>query len=152
MARIELVNQILSVSNKARIATFLTTDKDRWNVKGKEAMNRSAVLVPICSYRGKLSLLFTIRNVNLSSHKGQVSFPGGHESPGDEYPIGTAIRETREEIGLCINREDVIACIGPVPNRKLVKNIAAVIADIGEVNEDSLTLNTNEGDPDTSGV
>ena len=51
MARIELIEQILSVSNKARFAKFLVTDTERWNAIGEEALNRSAVLVPICRHQ-----------------------------------------------------------------------------------------------------
>ena len=45
------------------------------------------------------------------------SFPGGHESEGEDYPIGTALRECKEETGLSVTREGVFGCIGPVPNR-----------------------------------
>ena len=71
MIRRELVEQILSVSNKRRVASLLTTDTDRWNVT-EDAVPRSAVLVPFCRIRDKISLLFTVRNMNLSSHRGQV--------------------------------------------------------------------------------
>ena len=72
MARVELIESILSVSNKIRISKLLVTDTERWNATGEEALDRSAVLVPICRYQGKLSFIFTVRNLNLSSHKGQV--------------------------------------------------------------------------------
>lgn len=33
-------------------------------------------------------------------HAGQISFPGGAMDPGDDFPIGTALREAAEEVGL----------------------------------------------------
>lgn len=45
-------------------------------------------------------LLFTERAAHLRSHAGQISFPGGGIDPGDGGPIGAALREAHEEIGL----------------------------------------------------
>jgi 8-oxo-dGTP pyrophosphatase MutT (NUDIX family) len=33
-------------------------------------------------------------------HGGQVSLPGGSREPGDSFPVGTALREAAEEVGL----------------------------------------------------
>ena len=33
-------------------------------------------------------------------HAGQVAFPGGAVDPGDDFPVGTALREASEEVGL----------------------------------------------------
>jgi len=46
------------------------------------------------------SLIFTLRSRHLNSHAGEVSFPGGKWEPGDKTLRDTALRETREEIGL----------------------------------------------------
>lgn len=45
-------------------------------------------------------VLLTERSTTLRNHSGQVAFPGGGADPGDDGPIGTALREAREETGL----------------------------------------------------
>jgi 8-oxo-dGTP pyrophosphatase MutT (NUDIX family) len=45
-------------------------------------------------------LVFTVRTDHLSSHAGQVSFPGGRTDPADGDAVTTALRESEEEIGL----------------------------------------------------
>ncbi|MFZ6763030.1 NUDIX hydrolase [Pseudoroseomonas sp. WGS1072] len=58
----------------------------------------AAVLVPVV-LGPRPSLLLTLRAATLSSHAGQVAFPGGRIEPG-ETPEQAALREAAEEIGL----------------------------------------------------
>nr|WP_305123320.1 CoA pyrophosphatase [Roseomonas sp. GC11] len=58
----------------------------------------SAVLVPVVLHPSP-TLLLTLRAARLSSHAGQVAFPGGRIEPG-ENPEQAALREAAEEIGL----------------------------------------------------
>ncbi|BBZ30665.1 coenzyme A pyrophosphatase [Mycolicibacterium madagascariense] len=45
-------------------------------------------------------LLVTVRASTLRQHAGQAAFPGGAADPGDGGPVGTALREAREETGI----------------------------------------------------
>lgn len=59
----------------------------------------AAVLVPIVLHPAP-SILLTVRTKTLSTHAGQVSFPGGRIEASDADPTAAALRETFEEIGL----------------------------------------------------
>ena len=59
----------------------------------------AAVLIPIVAVP-EPTLIFTVRTDTLSSHKGQISFPGGAIDATDPSPEAAALRETQEELGL----------------------------------------------------
>jgi 8-oxo-dGTP pyrophosphatase MutT (NUDIX family) len=66
----------------------------------KLKLRRAAVLVPLVERPAGLTVLLTLRTDHLSSHAGQVAFPGGRAEELDSSPIETALRESEEEIGL----------------------------------------------------
>ena len=68
----------------------------------------AAVLVPVVKRDKELTVLFTRRTAHLNDHAGQISFPGGRAEPGDAGAAETAMRETREEIGLAAERVEVL--------------------------------------------
>jgi 8-oxo-dGTP pyrophosphatase MutT (NUDIX family) len=59
----------------------------------------AAVLVPVVLGE-EPSVLLTKRTSHLTTHAGQVSFPGGRIDPEDSGPEAAALREAYEEIGL----------------------------------------------------
>ncbi|MBV71127.1 MAG: coenzyme A pyrophosphatase [Myxococcales bacterium] len=75
----------------------------------------AAVLVPLLDVDGQLSLLLTRRTEKLSTHKGHVAFPGGRMDAGDDGPIGAALREANEEVGLPRAHVDVIGLLDDFP-------------------------------------
>ena len=68
----------------------------------------AAVLVPLVLRAGGLSVLLTERALGLSSHSGQVAFPGGKVEASDGDVVHAALRETREEVGLTDGFIDVL--------------------------------------------
>lgn len=69
----------------------------------KKFMNRqpahASVLVPIV-LREQPMVLLTQRTAHLSTHSGQVAFPGGRADAEDVSTADTALREAEEEVGL----------------------------------------------------
>lgn len=65
-----------------------------------EPLLPSAVLIPIVERESGLTVLLTERAANLTHHPGQISFPGGRMEAGDRDLVDTALRETREEVGI----------------------------------------------------
>jgi 8-oxo-dGTP pyrophosphatase MutT (NUDIX family) len=72
----------------------------------------AAVLVPL--YRDPLTAVFTERRADLSSHAGEISFPGGRQDHPDEDLRETALREAHEEIGLDPSGVELVGALPPV--------------------------------------
>jgi 8-oxo-dGTP pyrophosphatase MutT (NUDIX family) len=70
----------------------------------------AAVLVPIVM-RAQPSVLLTERATQLSTHSGQVAFPGGKRDAADTDTADTALREADEEIGLARTLAEVLGTL-----------------------------------------
>ena len=69
---------------------------------------QASVLIAILNYGEYIKspeLIYTQRSSHLSTHSGEVSFPGGKSEGGDSSLFDTALRESNEEMSL--NRADV---------------------------------------------
>jgi 8-oxo-dGTP pyrophosphatase MutT (NUDIX family) len=82
----------------------------------KKFMNRrntnASVLVPIVQRDGGPTVLLTERTAHLSTHSGQVAFPGGKADESDADAAATALREAHEEVGL---PAEFVQIIGNLP-------------------------------------
>tara|TARA_R110000782_G_scaffold189805_3_gene279685 strand:+ start:349 stop:1014 length:666 start_codon:yes stop_codon:yes gene_type:complete len=70
----------------------------------------AAVLVPI-TRSDEPEVVLTLRASGLSTHGGEVAFPGGRRDPEDADLVETALREAEEEIGL---PPGLVEIIGPL--------------------------------------
>ena len=67
---------------------------------GEETALRYAVLIPLVQVDGEWRVLFEVRSLTMRKQPGDISFPGGRIDPTDASPMGAAIRETHEELGV----------------------------------------------------
>ncbi len=49
---------------------------------------------------GGIEVVLTERAADMRNHAAQVAFPGGHQDPDDDGPVGAAVREAEEEVGI----------------------------------------------------
>lgn len=101
---------------------------------------QAAVLVPIVM-RDRPTVLLTERTAHLSTHSGQVAFPGGKCDDTDRDAADTALREAHEEIGLDRSLAEVIGDM-PIYKTGTMFIITPVIALVRP--DYRLELNANE--------
>ncbi|MGJ8669419.1 MAG: CoA pyrophosphatase [Oceanococcus sp.] len=85
------------------------------------------------------TVVFTVRSQNLRAHGGQISFPGGRMDEGDDFPVGTALREAQEEIDLPPESVRVIGYLDDYPtiSKYRVTPVVGLIGPDVKVNSDS---------------
>ena len=100
----------------------------------------AAVLIPLVM-REELMLLLTQRTTNLSTHSGQVAFPGGRTDDADADAADTALREATEEIGLPRSNCEVLGTL-PI----YVTGTAYVITPVVALVQPAFKLQLNPGE------
>jgi 8-oxo-dGTP pyrophosphatase MutT (NUDIX family) len=68
----------------------------------------AAILIPLVLRHASLHVIYTRRSDRLSSHSGQVAFPGGRFDRRDPDLRATALRETYEEVGIAVHSVEVL--------------------------------------------
>jgi len=76
-----------------------------------EGLKQAAVLALFGEGPEGPDVLLMQRNADMRSHAGQPSFPGGRIDPGDDGPVGAALREAHEETGLNLAGVEVLGVL-----------------------------------------
>ncbi|XP_056382087.1 peroxisomal coenzyme A diphosphatase NUDT7 isoform X2 [Hyla sarda] len=90
-------------------------------------LTKASILLPLLIRQGKPHLVLTVRSMQLQTMPGQVCFPGGRQEPTDEDDIQTALRESKEEIGLCPEQVEIIGRLMPCLTKSPVYLVTPVV-------------------------
>lgn len=103
----------------------------RANILGHEQSLKTAVLLPLVEWDGKICVLFEKRSLNLKHQPGEICFPGGMKDPDDPQALDTAIRETCEELGITPDNIEVIGELDTLitPSSLIMRSFVAWIKD-----------------------
>jgi len=82
------------------------------NIQYDEKYRLASILVVI--YGDEPIVVMTEKPQDLKFHAGEISFPGGKLDESDSDLLDTALRETSEEIGLTLTRDQVVGQLNPV--------------------------------------
>ena len=77
-------------------------------ILAKNYKAQAAVLISIFQREGEPFFLLTQRSQEVTTHKGQISFPGGVREQRDSNLCETALRETEEELGITADWVEIL--------------------------------------------
>ncbi len=120
LLRAELRNRLargVAGSSEPRVGHYAGLPSARLAELMPTATTRAAVLIPVIDRGEELSVLLTMRAIDLKHHAGQISFPGGRLEEADADAIAAALRETEEEIGL---RREFVEVLGLLPDHVVI--------------------------------
>ncbi len=121
--------------------SLLRTPRTRISIDG---YSRAAVLIPLLHVEDRVEVLLTRRTIEVDTHKGQISFPGGMVEESDPDTEHAALREAEEELGLLPSSVTTIGLLDDhatptgfviTPVVGMVKGIPALVPNPREVAE-----------------
>ena len=93
------------------LKSVLSTPIDS-EIKSDVSYRLASVLVVI--YGKSPKIIMTEKPKSMKLHAGEISFPGGKIDVNDADLLETALRETSEEIGLDVSKDQIVGQLTPV--------------------------------------
>jgi len=91
--------------------------------------------VLILIFEESSNILMIKKPITMNHHGGEIAFPGGKISDEDSDLLDTAIRETREETGISVTRNQIIGQLKPVTTLNSGFTILPFICIVNKVND-----------------
>ncbi len=123
-----LLNDLCSITTKLKNKFPLIQDSIEAHPQ------KAAVLVMLYPKHNITHVLMIKRAMSLKIHAGEIGFPGGRYEEEDKNLLATALRETREEIGIHVEASKVIAQL-PIVKTRLGFEIIPFVAVLSELKE-----------------
>lgn len=111
------------------VAAPIRHDQSPYDVEVPDGMRASAVLVVLADGPHGAEVLLTRRSMEMRTHKGEMSFPGGRLDPGEAFGAA-ALREAHEEVGLDPQHVEVV---GTLPPLRLLASTSWILPIVGRV-------------------
>ena len=102
-------------------------------ISDKKETKFASVLILIFDESSKI--LMIKKPITMNQHGGEIAFPGGKITDEDEDLLDTAIRETQEETGISVTRNQIIGQLKPVTTLNSGFTILPFICILNEINE-----------------
>lgn len=91
----------------------------------------AAVLAPLYDDEdGLVRVILTKRPDTMPTHAGHIAFPGGRPEAGDDGPVGTALREAHEEVGIEPSRVEVLGFLEPIDTVEFTRLVIPVVGKV----------------------
>ena len=94
---------------------------------------KAAVFVLLIERPYGTSMLLVKRSSKVSTHKGEICFPGGKEENSDKSLLNTAFRELKEEIGISRESVNLICSLTP----EITRTGYVIVPFVGHLLDDS---------------
>uniref|UniRef100_A0A0N4ZN33 Nudix hydrolase domain-containing protein n=1 Tax=Parastrongyloides trichosuri TaxID=131310 RepID=A0A0N4ZN33_PARTI len=121
---------------------YLVNNSKVIDLKKINGSKSASVLILLKYQDGDWHVLLTVRSMQLRRHPGEIAFPGGMVDKEDlNDPIRTALRESYEEIGLELNK---IQIVGQLPWVRTRFNI--IMYPVIGIIKDKFVLKLNEAE------
>lgn len=95
------------ITTQFKLAPSYRKPYNLMRIKAKNPVKAAVLIIIFPDSKNNTAFILTKRPNYDGQHANQISFPGGKQNPEDLHLLDTALRETKEEIGLDITSKSI---------------------------------------------